>query len=1249
MTAPKPPPRTLQPAEERKIQLFLERAAPIVLENPHLTAERWQVLAAMANELDLTADQLRSTIDDLLNRGVLKGLAVKPPKPPPLPGKTASPSGATRTDSNSEDFALSPPLPPPVQTSPDLNLDLPTLTGPVAKPPSVVEPNEAVGRQATGLPLPAFPPPALAAETVKSTRERFVEQATMILAEQRGLNAKSQAQLASAAQKLGLNEAEAREALHALVQPPDATSSEPPITTEKPGATRWRVEGAPAPIPPPPEKTPSQFFLEFARPSLAAVRDGIIPVELEQRLIAHGTRVLGLSPVYARHLLLDLVAERKLKLASAAEASPVPELPAVATDPRWAQLLQVAKPILAQHRGWNAQSRVLINALGREQGLSEQEVEQAVVSLTTRETDQPLDRYQQERLASFLGHVELSLKKAARGILTPPLHEKLLTAGVELFGLQTELATNAIREITEKLKLAVVTIEQAERHVTELLQDVPIDGAELTRRQRDRIELEGAQWGLHSSRVKQLIDEHQRQNARKAHAEERLTRWALSAAVLAIVLVLGFIIWAATNSRRPAPATVVDASSPEPPRLPEPDREPSWLDLNSNLAIAVINARTDFPALRKSLIDLSANDPARRNTAYDTVTSHFLGKITDDRRRRDLGEMLSLCIANDPADASAARLLNTLLGQVPGPSDDFPEKAESLAPMFWGVRVVASALSHAKGQDTRVSQIVAALHRAIGIAPDATLPIPELQQICLSSLSERLFRSLISASTDSLTNAAPMHAALVQEATNFLTAAQLDKFNAEFLASRLTKEPAQWRNYEDLLRFTSASRETLAVLQLVELLEMTENSELREFLGQLLLMRTPGAPAGKSVEEIAAFVRQGLGVTDTFDPDGVWAKLSREARGVLGSGPVAPEPTTPALAEILKLAHYSTLGCAFAQNEWTNAAIVEIKKAGPLTPEAGLEPMPDAVAPDRSSPTAATLDRGKWEALRVPIATLARRTQPSERIAALESLIRLVDDIPDLTPEMAAVVAAYMLSNKSGAEHTRVLDALATLTKWNQLLIALADRLEDTTLTQEQFWSLMARILGAERKFAEGKEGRADARSEILRFIMRRLATAEPAISAVSVSVSENAARLLAENYATQARLLGTAIPESAVQSKDPHAVLRALVEEFAARLAAGKPSDGQREELAKIPHELTAVDSVSGSNDVQKLSAVQRIWLRLIALEAARRDEAKTGEARELLAALQQKDRQAKHVLSQLREGQAAELQMWLLIGRRG
>jgi hypothetical protein len=112
---------------------------------------------------------------------------------------------------------------------------------------------------------------------------------------------------------------------------------------------------------------------------------------------------------------------------------------------------------------------------------------------------------------------------------------------------------------------------------------------------------------------------------------------------------------------------------------------------------------------------------------------------------------------------------------------------------------------------------------------------------------------------------------------------------------------------------------------------------------------------------------------------------------------------------------------------------------------------------------------------------------------------------------------------------------------------------------------------------------------------------------------------------------------------------LRALVDEFRSRLAAATLSDAQRAELQRLPHDLTALEFVSGDNAAQQMVSLERIWLRLLALEAARRNEARTAEAREIVASLQQKDQQAKHVMSQLRDGQAALLEMWLLIGKRG
>jgi hypothetical protein len=102
-------------------------------------------------------------------------------------------------------------------------------------------------------------------------------------------------------------------------------------------------------------------------------------------------------------------------------------------------------------------------------------------------------------------------------------------------------------------------------------------------------------------------------------------------------------------------------------------------------------------------------------------------------------------------------------------------------------------------------------------------------------------------------------------------------------------------------------------------------------------------------------------------------------------------------------------------------------------------------------------------------------------------------------------------------------------------------------------------------------------------------------------------------------------------------------------QLAAAKLAQSQQAELANVPHELTAMDFLSGTNDVQRLVGLQRIWLRLLSIQASRRDETRAAEVREVISELQRKDRQAKHVLSQLRDGEVAALKMWLLIAKRG
>lgn len=1238
MTAPKPPPRTLQPAEERKVQLFLERAAPIVLENPQLTTERWQILAALATDLDLTSEQFHSTLDDLLNRGVIKRMDVTPPKPPPLPGRRSTLSLP------SEDFSLTPPAPPPVQSRPPA----PKLQHEDRAPtPS----SETWDERDTA-------PPVIEIRT-ESARDQFLERARHILAECRGWNAKCQALTLAAAKELGLSESEAREALDSLrvadVFHADATADE--TNKDKLNSTRWRVEGAPPPIPEPPPKTPADTFLDFARPSLAAVKDAVISEDLELRIIAHGTRVLGLSAVYARDLLLDLIAERKMKLASTGEAPPpiASAENAEEADPRFAEFLHAATPILALHRGLNTQSRVLLNALAHERGLTEQEMERAIASMNPHEPAETLNHSQLERLGVFRPHVESQLKKRARSILTPALYDKLLKAGVELFGIAEETSAATVREIAENLQLAVVTHEQAERHLTELVRDMIGRGTDLTREQRERIELEGAQWGLPAVRTTELITQYRQELEREYRANQRISRLALSSAIGALIIVIAFLAWAVLPRHRNQPATPAE-SVPSKPTSPKPAvAEKSWIEEHSDLSIAIFNSRSDLPILRKPLTDLTSNDAAYRNSAYEQLVDHFLVQASDELRRRDLAELLSMCLAFEPVEESAEKILTSLLRDVPTLEKPVFDAA-AVPRMYWGVRAVAMAIPHAAGQVQRVSQIVTALNRTVGVTVEPSLAAAELEQLCLRSLSERLFGLLISIARSKSASSVPLQVTVTSEAGKYLEQTKLHRLNAQFSSAVLTAEPGRWHDMTDLVQQTIASRDPPAVLDLLQLYEKTADSELRDFLGKTLLTTTSGSPPGTSVDEIATFVRQGLGIRDADDPDGIWTKLARDARGVLTNANAPADPPTPILADTLRLAHYCTLACAFTQNEWGNAAVAELRKNGPKSPEAAppsasasaLEKPPEESAADTSAPLA-TLDRATVDALRQTLNLLgARRSTPTDRLAAFDSLLRLAERVSELPPEMAATLAAYLLANKSNVEHSRVAGQVGTLAKWNQLVVAVADRVEEAVIPQEQLESLVGNLTSSSTSLPEGKEGRAAARRMLIRFAMQQLSSTTVPTKRPAAGPAENTAALLADAYALQAKLFTVAVPEEVAKSRDPQAILRLLVNDFQSRLAAGKLTPNQQAELARMPHELAATEFLT-NNDVQRFVFLERMWLRLLGLETVRRNPDRAAEATKLIQDLQTQDRTANNVLTQLRNGQAALLQMWLLMGKRG
>jgi hypothetical protein len=128
--------------------------------------------------------------------------------------------------------------------------------------------------------------------------------------------------------------------------------------------------------------------------------------------------------------------------------------------------------------------------------------------------------------------------------------------------------------------------------------------------------------------------------------------------------------------------------------------------------------------------------------------------------------------------------------------------------------------------------------------------------------------------------------------------------------------------------------------------------------------------------------------------------------------------------------------------------------------------------------------------------------------------------------------------------------------------------------------------------------------------------------------------------YQVQARVLDA--PSDAVAAS-PTAILPAMIEQLGSRLSGKAKNAADQAFLARLPHELTVAEFL-GNDDLRRLALLERIWLRLLAIETAQLRSDQADKAQEILDRLDEADRRAADVLIQLRDGQAALVKMWLL-----
>jgi hypothetical protein len=455
-----------------------------------------------------------------------------------------------------------------------------------------------------------------------------------------------------------------------------------------------------------------------------------------------------------------------------------------------------------------------------------------------------------------------------------------------------------------------------------------------------------------------------------------------------------------------------------------------------------------------------------------------------------------------------------------------------------------------------------------------------------------------------------------------------------------------WHAYEDAITRCASSPDLLNVLRLADTLTRCSDDDLVKSLSRTLCLRAGVSPIPASRPEVAKAVRKALGATSPAAASTAadrWLALRERADAALARPAPAAGDQSELLRQTVELAHLATMAMALAQGEagfaFFDAGMTEppeLTKRGSSKGESDEE----AEKPiGRASRPIGASDRKNLERFSTMLGGFARQ-QPAQRVTALRGLADVGDAAPDISQAQAEDVAKYLLCTKGDEEHAEVLRSLVAVRHWKRLRLAVADLVPHSQLTPDQQQQLSAAILG---HGAAGESSSAD----VMRRLLRESVLADLSESASRADtraddpllVLDSAAELLAETFRQRARNFGASGPELLAANSPARALdlsLRPLADSL-----RGSVDDGAY--LASFGHAHKAAMFLAG-DDLRRTVAIQRLLVELSTRRALRHRPQQAAAARQIetesLAAISKSD----SALVQLRNQEAALLQLWML-----
>lgn len=996
------------------------------------------------------------------------------------------------------------------------------------------------------------------------------------------------------------------------------------------------------PVPRKPRRAPQDVYREYLSKALAEIKSGRVNPRRERRLIAEGTDKLGLAAVLAEQLLHEAVEAAGLVLVSSRDNWQ--------EDPgrrkKITKFQERAAEIIARQGGVTSIARTMIAEVADELKLDQEQRDQALAQIQRQADDHREEVQLRQRTESFREFVREKLDAVEQGIVLAKLTKQLTRLGSDLHGLDEDTARRVLREEATQQGLLLVSEDQAKDHLTDHIDDILTEEGFLSTEARQRVLAEGRQWGLPSAAILQLMEDRTLKHDQRQAIGRRRTNLVVAGLFLVGFSAIGFVAYRELTKPTLEPIDIASNVEPSQPTEEDPGRwhrQPWW---GEPLTLDLIDLRQQDPRLTSAMDRIGSDTAATRARGYRELVPPLvkaIGTSGSDHSKLVRRRVLQGLYLREPDDQAAAALADAMIDPLPADRDkpttpgQFRDQFERVLLATWlmtGDGLDASQLDGAQLDAARLDLIRVPLERKLGVVFSAGTGATGAAAV--GEFARIQYRHLRELATRDGDEAARMHLALADAASEYVSEEILIPLDANLVAEVLPRLTRDFAFYRPLVERTINTNQPAYLLPLVDMYERGEgaNDAIRKELAVLFSVKTGVTIDGMSAEEGGRAIRRGLGLHSAAFDQGSRQRIYTTRSSKIELKPAKALKPEAALAETIALAHLATMGQAAAIGGSGQRAFQKLADEDPPT----LSSTPEKPEPEAKPPTPRRDPLGGQ--LRDFVRTLPKMSDARQRFSNFETISRMISDVEDVDDQTADRLVEYLTMPKAREEQTAILVNLNSFAHWPALKLALADEVETARRSRDDLLELVSALVEGPVNVAQRGPWRTELRSVLLSATLEQLPALEVTQSVFSPALLDNAAKQLADLYRQRGALAG--LPDSSNED-GPAVCLGRLIDQELAQLRGQQLSDSLSQQVNEARHLRVALSAL-GENEIAETVALQRVWLRLLAISIEAKHPSKQPDLEKLLAQLEAEDQASGDIFTQLRVGEAALVKLWEL-----